>query len=467
MCSASIAPPDDPVYRVKIVVVGGGPGGYEAALVAAELGAEVTLVERSGMGGACVLFDCVPSKTLCTAAEAVTWFEQAEGLGLGSPEVKADLRVLFDRIESLSRAQSSDVERRISQSGVRIVNAAGRFVDPHTIEAGRERFAGEAILIATGSAPRELPSAKPDGVRILNGRQVYDLDVVPEHLIVVGSGATGVEFAHAFNRLGAAVTLVSSREHVLPNEDTDAAEVLEDVFHRRGMTILKRTRAASAAANPGGVTVTLEDGTRLEGSHALFTVGQIPNTAELGLEVAGVTVAGGGGVPIDGVSRTNVGHIYAAGDVVGRMMLASTAAMQGRIAMWHALGQAVAPIRADAVSSTVFTDPEIAAVGISEPQAAERGMRVDVIKLPLATNARAKMVGLTDGFVKLVASAETGTILGATVVAPHASDLILPISVAVHARLGVTQLAQAFSIYPSLSGSIQEAARRLMGHLPA
>lgn len=449
---------------MKILILGGGPGGYEAALVAAELGADVTLIDRSGLGGACVLYDCVPSKALCTAAEAVTWRELGPRLGLTADAAPGtDLRKLFGHITALAEAQSHDVERRVASSGVEIVHATGRFVDARTVEAGGDRFTGDAILIATGSSPRELDTAKPDGVRILNGRQIYDLTETPEHLVVVGSGATGVEFAHAFNRLGTPVTLVSSRDHVLPNEDTDAAAVLEGVFAQRGMTILKKTRASGARVHGDHVVVSLSDGSEIEGSNALFTVGQVPNTGGLGLENAGVVVSSGGGIPVDGVSRTSAGHIYAAGDVIGGMMLASVAAMQGRIAMWHALGQAVAPLRTDAISSTVFTDPEIATVGISEPQAAVRNLSVDVMKLPLATNARSKMLGFEDGFVKLLATPGGGTIVGGTVVAPHASDLILPISVAVHARLSVAHLAQAFSIYPSLSGSIQEAARRLMG----
>lgn len=457
---------------MKIVIVGGGPAGYEAALVAAELGAEVTIVDRSGLGGACVLWDCVPSKTLCTTAEAVTWLEAAERTGLVQEGLldqrKADLPKIYARIQWLADAQSHDISKKMAAAGVRVVNGTGRFDGPYSVavvdEAGAvtETLELDVALIATGAAPREMASAKPDGVRILNARQVYDLTDVPEHLVVVGSGATGAEFAHAFNRLGAQVTLVCSREHVLPGEDTQAAKVLEGVFERRGMTILKKARATGAHATPSGVVVSLEDGRTVEGSHALMTVGMVPNSAGMGLEEIGVQIADWRAIPVDGVSRTNVRHIYAAGDVSGNFMLASVAAMQGRIAMWHALGQAVGPLRFDAIASTVFTDPEIATVGMSQKQAEERGIRVDTLALPLATNARAKMVGLEDGFVKIVAAPGTGTVIGGTVVAPHASDLILPLSVAVHSRLTVTQLAQAFSIYPSLSGSIQEAARQLM-----
>jgi NAD(P)H dehydrogenase (quinone) len=455
---------------MRIVIVGGGPGGYEAALVAAELGAEVTLVDRSGLGGACVLWDCVPSKTLVTSAEAVTWLEAAPGLGIvpedDVPVVRADLPRIFAHIVWLAEAQSRDIEKKMTSAGVRVIHGSGRFKTPTVIQTDAsgevDDLEADAVLLATGARPRELDTAKPDGKRILNARQVYDLDAVPEHLIVVGSGATGAEFAGAFSRLGAQVTLVSSRPLVLPGEDADAARVLEEVFERRGMTILKEVRAASARPVNNGVEVELADGRVLKGSHALMTVGMVPNSEDLGLDVAGVAVDSGGSIPADGVSRTNVRHIYAAGDVTGRMMLASVAAMQGRIAMWHALGQAVTPLRWDAVASTVFTDPEIATVGISVKEAEERGLHVDALTLPLATNARAKMVGLEDGFVKLIAMPGSGTVLGGTVVAPHASDLILPVSVAVHARLTVGQLAQAFSIYPSFGGSIQEAARRLM-----
>lgn len=459
---------------MRIVIVGGGPGGYEAALVAAESGAEVTVVDRTGLGGACVLYDCVPSKTLCTSAEAVTWLEGAPALGIVSqdapPALSPDLPTVFARVLWLAEAQSRDVEKWLDGVGVRVIFGNARFADPHTIEVAPlesggtpERLEADVVLLATGSSPRELETARPDGRRILNGRQVYNLDALPEHLVVVGSGATGAEFAHAFNRLGARVTLVSSRDRVLPHEDEDAARVLEDVFARRGMTIVKQVRATGAEAGRDGVRVALGDGRTIEGSHALFTVGQVPNSGGLGLGAAGVRIDERGFIPVDGVSRTSAPHVYAAGDVTGRMMLASVAAMQGRIAMWHALGQAVAPMRWDAVAATVFTDPEVATVGISEQQARERGLPVEVVSLPYAHNARAKMVGLVDGFVKIVAIPGSGTVVGGTIVAPHASDLILPLSVAVQTRLTVAQIVQSFSVYPSFGGTIPAAARKLMG----
>jgi dihydrolipoamide dehydrogenase len=317
------------------------------------------------------------------------------------------------------------------------------------------------VLVSTGARPRSLPGAEPDGERILTWTQLYDLDGLPERLVVVGSGVTGAEFASAYDALGAEVVLVSSRDRVLPGEDADAAQVLQDVFQRRGMTVLSRARAASVKRAGDHVVVALEDGRTVEGSHCLMAVGSVPNTAGMGLEEAGVALGKGGYVTVDRVSRTSARGVYAAGDCTGVLMLASVAAMQGRIAMWHALGDAVAPLNLSTVSSNVFTEPEIATVGWSQ-EAVETG-RVDArtIKLPLATNARAKMQGLRDGFVKLFCRAGTGIVVGGVVVAPRASELIYPITLAVEQSLSVDQVAHTFTVYPSLTGSIAEAARQL------
>ena len=287
---------------------------------------------------------------------------------------------------------------------------------------------------------------------------------VPERLIVVGSGVTGAEFASAYSVLGSDVVLVSSRDRVLPGEDPDAAQVIEEVFARRGMTVMARSRAESVTRDPDGVTVTLADGRTVSGSHCLMAVGSVPNTEGLGLDEVGVRRTDGGFIDVDRVSRTSVRGIYAAGDCTGVLMLASVAAMQGRIAMWHALGDAVSPLDLTTVSSNVFTDPEIATVGATQRDVEEGRVNAVTVTLPLATNARAKMLGVQHGLVKLFARAGTRIVVGGVVVAPRASELIHAITVAVDQRLTVDQLASTFTIYPSLTGSIAEAARQL--HAP-
>jgi dihydrolipoamide dehydrogenase len=374
---------------------------------------------------------------------------------------------VFARVKTLALAQSLDITQRLAREGVHVVQGSGRLVDNRHVAVRRAHsdeddvLDADVILLALGAHPRIVPGAEPDGQRILTWRDVYDLPELPDRLVVVGSGVTGAEFAGAFQALGSHVTLVSSRDRVLPGEDADAAAVIENIFTRRGMTVLNGSRAVAAQNTGSGVVVTLDDGRTVEGSHALMTVGSIPSTQGLGLEEAGVRLDEAGYVAVDKVSRTSVHNVYAAGDCTGVLMLASVAAMQGRIAMWHALGEAVEPIRLGNVSATIFTDPEIATVGVRQAEVDSGKVYGVVKKLPLATNARAKMEGITDGFVKLICRPESGKLLGGVVVAPRASELILPITLAVSLGLNVDQVAHTFSIYPSLSGSITEAARQL------
>jgi NAD(P)H dehydrogenase (quinone) len=454
----------------RVVIVGGGPGGYEAALVAAQLGAEVTVVDSDGIGGSAVLTDCVPSKTLIATAELMADMEEATELGinLGDPTagVTVDLLRVNERVKDLALAQSDDIERRLTRENVRIVAGKGRLDGVHRVvvdldDGGTETVEADAVLVATGASPRTLPSAQPDGERILSWDQVYDLQEVPERLVVVGSGVTGAEFAGAYNALGIDVVLVSSREHVLPGEDRDAAEVLEQVFARRGMTVLSQSRMESVTREGDSVTVTLTDGRTVEGTHCLLALGSVPNTSGIGLEEAGVNLKDGGFVNVDRVSRTSARGIYAAGDCTGVFMLASVAAMQGRIAMWHFLGDAVAPLDLRTVSANVFTAPEIATVGYTQNAVDAGEIQVETVMLRLSGNARAKMQGVRDGFVKLFCRPGTGIVVGGVVVGPRASELIHPVSIAVSENLTADQLAQAFTVYPSMSGSIAEAARRL------
>jgi pyruvate/2-oxoglutarate dehydrogenase complex dihydrolipoamide dehydrogenase (E3) component len=458
----------------RVVIVGGGPGGYEAALVAAQLGADVTVVDSDGLGGSAVVTDCVPSKTLIATAELMTDLSGAPELGVSfkdhegdsADHVVVDLDRVNRRVKKLAADQSADIGRQLEREGVRVVSGFGRLQGTDSVvveltEGGTETIEADAVLLATGAAPRTLPTAKPDGERILTWEQVYDLTEAPTRLIVVGSGVTGAEFASAYMSLGIEVVLVSSRDRVLPGEDADAATVLESVLKRRGMEVLSKSRMESVKRDGDNVTVTLTDGRTVEGSHCLLALGSVPKTADLGLEEAGVAVDEGGFVRVDRVSRTSARGVYAAGDCTGVLMLASVAAMQGRIAMWHFLGDAVRPLNLEMVSSNVFTAPEIATVGTQQKEIDAGEIFAETVRLDLAGNPRAKMQGVHDGFVKLFCRPGTGIIVGGVVVGPRASELVHPISIAVTESLTVDQLAHAFTVYPSMSGSIAEAARRL------
>lgn len=463
----------------SVAVLGGGPGGYEAALAAAQLGAEVTLVERVGVGGSAVLTDVVPSKSLIATADAAVAISEASDLGVQfyakgdtgrpmKPEIAINLAAVNKRLISLAGQQSEDMRTTLLDAGVRILSGHGRLEGPNAIVVSTgdggtdfDRIEADTVVVAVGASPRELDSAKPDGERILTWTQLYDMKQLPEHLIVVGSGVTGAEFASAYMNLGAEVTLISSREQVLPGEDEDAAAVLEKVFKRGGMTVLSKARADLVERTDDGVKITLSDGRTVTGSHCLMAVGSVPNTVGIGLEEAGIELTDSGHIAVNRVARTSVSNVYAVGDCTNFFPLASVASMQGRTAVFHALGDIVIPLERIKITSNIFTAPEIATVGHSEKDVQDGVVDGFVYKLPLAANPRAKMMGIRDGFVKIIARRGSGTVIGGVIVAPKASELIYPIAVAVERRLNADQVSRVFAAYPSLSGSITDATRAM------
>lgn len=463
----------------SVAIIGGGPGGYEAALAAAQLGAQVTLIERAGVGGSAVITDVVPSKSLIATADAAVAISEATDLGVQfyakgqegkplKPEVAINLAAVNKRLLSLARQQSDDMRTALVEAGVKIISGEGRLEGPHAVVVSTgpggtdfDRIEADTLVVSVGATPRMLPSAMPDGERILTWTQLYDMKALPEHLIVVGSGVTGAEFASAYMNLGAKVTLISSRDQILPSEDADAAKVLEKVFKRGGMNILNKSRADKVERNGDGVTVTLADGRTVEGSHCLLAVGSIPNTKGIGLEEAGVQLTDSGHIQVNRVARTSVPNIYAAGDCTAFVPLASVASMQGRTAVFHALGDMVIPLEQRRITANIFTAPEVATVGYTEADVAAGKADGVVHKLPLAANPRAKMIGMKDGFIKVIARKGSGTVIGGVIVAPRASELIYPLAIAVERRMTVDQVARVFAVYPSLSGSITDAMRAM------
>ncbi|VXB16757.1 NAD(P)H dehydrogenase (quinone) [Microbacterium sp. 8M] len=463
----------------RVAVLGGGPGGYEAALAAAQLGAEVTLVERVGVGGSAVLTDVVPSKSLIATADAAVAISEASDLGVQfyakgaegkplKPQIAINLAAVNKRLMALAGQQSEDMRTALLDAGVTILSGHGRLDGPDAIvvstsEDGTDfdRIEADTLVVAVGASPRELDSAKPDGERILTWTQLYDMKTLPEHLIVVGSGVTGAEFASAYMNLGAKVTLISSRDQVLPGEDQDAARVLEKVFKRGGMQVLSKSRADRVERTDTGVRVTLSDGRTVDGSHCLMAVGSIPNTAGIGLEDAGVELTDSGHIRVNRVARTSVSNIYAVGDCTNFFPLASVASMQGRTAVFHALGDIVIPLEKRKITANIFTAPEIATIGFSEKDIEDGVADGIAYKLPLAANPRAKMQGIRDGFVKILARKGSGTVIGAVIVAPRASELIYPLAIAVERRLNVDQVSRVFAAYPSITSSITDATRAM------
>ncbi len=450
----------------RFVVIGGGPAGNQAATTAARLGAEVTLIERDVVGGAAHLRDCIPSKAMIATGGAMNEQRRSASMGLAAVQPGLDLPGLRDRIDAIESRLESSVRGLLESQGVRIVAGTGRFVSPHEVEIafndGRpaEVMVADTVVLATGSRPRIPAWAPIDGERVLTTRDAYPPPVLPEHLVVIGSGVTGVEFVHMFSAFGCEVTLIVSRQQVLPQKDPEVAAVLEDDFLGRGVHLLKGARAEGIDVGDDGVAVRCDDGRVARGSHALLCIGSIPNSEELGLDVAGVK-ADGGYVVVDHNCRSSVPHVYAAGDLSGKLPLSSVASMQGRKIAEHALGLHQGPHRHldyDKAASAIFTDPEIADVGLAEAEAFASGRKVRVTKVPFSASAKALINDDPRGFVKIISDPATGVVMGGSIVGQHAAELISVLALAVTAGLRVTDIVESLLVHPALAESLADAA---------
>jgi pyruvate/2-oxoglutarate dehydrogenase complex dihydrolipoamide dehydrogenase (E3) component len=451
----------------SVVVLGGGPAGNQAASRAASLGAKVTLVERDIVGGAAHLRDCIPSKAMIATAGALGFTRRLGGLGLAAGGgASVDYEALRERIAEVTGRLQCSVEQLLASQGVRTIRGEGRLTGPHTVvvegpEGAREHLQADAIVISTGSRPRVPDWAAPDGERLLTTRQAYPPPVLPEHLVVIGSGVTGVEFVHMFSSLGSKVSLIVSRQHVLPHKDAEVAAALEEELLRRGVALYKGARAQQIELDAECASVICDDGRVVRGSHALLAVGSVPNSDHLGLEKAGVELDKWGYVTVNHHCQTNVPHIYAAGDVSGKLPLSSVAAMQGRKVAEHIMGLHTREHRHidyEKAASAIFTEPEIADVGLAEAEAFATGRKIRVTKVPFGASARALINDDPRGFVKIISDPATGVVLGGCVVGAQAAELISVIALAVTARLKVTDLVESCLVHPSLAEALAEAA---------
>jgi NAD(P)H dehydrogenase (quinone) len=447
-----------------VVILGGGPAGNTCATVAATLGADVTLVERDVVAGAAHLWDCIPSKAMIATGGELIELSRSHVMGLRA-EGSLDIDALRERMASIERYLHDSIVALLESQGVRLLRGTGRLKGPHEVvvetATGIDELEADYIVVATGSRPRVPDFAPVDGERVLTTRQAYPPPELPEHIVVVGSGVTGVEFTHMFDALGSKVTLLVSRQQVLPLKDPEVAAALEDEFLRRGVNLLKGARATDIERAGDTVKVTCEDGRVVEGSHAVLAVGSIPNSDDLGLDEAGVEVDAGGYIPIDHHCRSKVEHIYAAGDVSGKLPLSSVGAMQGRKIAEHLMGLHNRPHRHldyDKAAQAIFTDPEIAEVGLAEAEAFAVGRKIRVTKVPLSSNAKAHIKGDPRGFVKILSDPATGVVLGGSIVGRNAAELISVLAVAVTNGLRVVDIVDSLLVHPTLSESLAEAA---------
>lgn len=451
------------------MIIGGGPAGNQAATYAARLGAKVTVIERDIVGGAAHLLDCIPSKTMIATGGAISFSHRIGGMGLVEAPPEVDTSALVKRIDGIKDHMRSDTTQLLRSQGVEIVMGSARFTGTHSLvvetESGEREITFDAALIATGTRPRIPEWCTPDGEHILTTRDCYPPKVFPESVTVIGSGVTGVEFVHMFASFGAKVSLVVSRQQVLPGKDPEAAAILEDDFLSRGVRLLKGARATEIDRtddeNGSRVVVRCDDGRVVESTHAVLAIGSVPNTDTLNLEAAGVEADAGGYVQINHHCVTNQPHIYAAGDVSGKLPLSSVASVQGRKVAEHVMGLHTVDHRHldyDKAASAIFTEPEIADVGLAEAEAFALGRKIRVTKVPFATTPKALINNDPRGFVKIVSDPATGVVLGGSIVGQHAAELISVIALAVTANLSVTDIVESLLVHPALAEALAQAA---------
>jgi len=448
----------------RFVIIGGGPAGHTAATYAARFGAEVTMIEKDIVGGAAHLRDCIPSKAMIATGGALSMINDSQRMGLTNASAALDFDALRARISRIGERLERSATGLLESQGVRLIKGTGRMVGPHSIvvETAEESLEIEAdvVLLSTGSRPRVPDWATVDHRRLLTTRDAYPPAELPEHLVVIGSGVTGVEFVHMFSSFGCKVSLIVSRQQVLPLKDPEVAAALEADFLQRGVELLKGAKAVSALIDDSSITIDCTDGRRVRGTHALLAIGSVPNTEMLGLEDVGIA-SDGGYVVINHNCQTNLLHVYAAGDISGKLPLSSVASVQGRKIAEHAMGLHVGPHRHidyEKAASAIFTVPEIADVGLAEADAFAEGRKIRVTKVPFSANAKALIEDDSRGFVKIISDPATGVVLGGSIVGAHAGELISVLALAVSAGLRVSDLHESLFVHPSMAEALTDAA---------
>jgi len=461
------------INSYDLIVIGGGPGGYVAAIRAAQLGQKVAVVEREALGGVCLNWGCIPTKALLRNAEVINLLGQGAEFGFKIENLTVDYAPAQKRSRQVSDRLVKGVGFLFRKNNVTHVAGTGALLGPKQVKVtpSGQILEAKSIIIATGARARSLPGMTVDGQRIITSREALELTAAPKRLVVVGAGAIGMEFAYLFRSYGAEVTVVEMLPHVLPLEDDETAAEVAKAFKRRGIVALVNTRTEAVEASESGVTVRVKDqGTgqeqTIQADVVLVAIGVAPNSEGIGLETAGVAIDRRGFIIVDETLRTNVPGIYAIGDVTGKLLLAHVASAQGIVAAEHIAGHETRPIRdADYVfmPRATYCHPQVASIGYTEAQVKEKGLEVKIGKFPFIANGKALGLGEKDGFVKIIADAKYGEILGAHLVGPEVTELLPELALAHTWELTTEEIARTVHAHPTLSEVLMEAAHAVEG----
>ncbi len=453
-----------------VLVLGGGPGGYVAAIRAAQLGLKTALVEKENLGGVCLNWGCIPTKSLIRNADIVHLFGRGKEFGFKVTGLEFDYKVAVKRSRQVSNRLVKGVGFLMRKNKIDVINGFGRLTGPHTLDVEGKTVSAAHIILATGSRPALLPGVEVDGKRIVTYRQAIVQDDLPERIVIVGAGPIGMEFAYVYNAYGVEVTVVEMLPHILPNEEPEVAAVVAKAFRKYGVKLLEGTRTEKIEVTDEGVTVrvkNLDSGEEetLTADQTLIAIGVKPNSQGIGLEAAGVEVSDRGWVPVNDVMQTNVPHIYAIGDLNGKLPLAHVASAQGIVAAETIAGVETAPI--DDYSNMprcTYCHPQVASLGLTEAQAREQGYEVATGSFPFQANGKALGLGEKEGFVKIVMDAKYHEILGVHMVGPEVTELLPELSLARMLELTPEEIGRNVHAHPTLSETIMEAAHAVLGH---
>ena len=468
-------------YQYDVVVVGSGPGGYVAAIRAAQLGLKTAIVERETLGGVCLNWGCIPTKALIHNAEILEELHNAADYGFSFDNLKADFGKAVKRSRDIVSRQTKGGGFLMKKNKIEVIEGHGVFVDAHTLQVTPSEFKPEIkeqsvtaanFIIATGARARSLPGTQIDGERIIQYRDAIVLKDAPKKLIVVGSGAIGMEFSYVYSTYGAEVTVVEMLDQILPLEDAEVAAEVHKAFTKKGVTLLTSTRTEKVEIGADSVTVTVknlksEEVQTLTADKVLMAIGVQPNTDSLGLDAAGVKMEKRGFIEIDEVMRTSVPHIYAIGDCTGKLALAHVASAMAIVAAETVAGAPTLPITADRyifMPRATYCDPQVASLGYTEAQAKEKGFEVKIGKFPFMPNGKAQALNARTGFVKIIADAKYGEILGAHLVGPGVTELLPELSLAQMMEITPAEIARNVHAHPTLSEVLMEAAHAVEGH---
>ncbi len=467
-------------YDYDLIVIGSGPGGYVAAIRAAQLNLKTAIIEREHLGGVCLNWGCIPKKALIKSAEVLDTLQHAQEFGLTFDNLQVDYGAAVNRSLQIIDRQTKGVGFLMRKNKIDVIEGHGLFTDAHTLQvsAGPLNPDGEprtvtaaSFVVATGARARDLPGVEADGERVLQYRHAIRLNEIPASMLVVGAGPIGMELSHIYATYGAQVTIVEMLDQALPLEDADVAQEVVRAFQKRGIKVLTSSRTEDFELGEGSVTVTIKDvndgsAESLEVEKVLVAIGISPNTEDVGLDAAGVALDQDGFIEIDEYMRTSRQNIYAIGDCTGKMPLAHVASAQAIVAAESAAGHATTPIPAERyifMPRCTFCVPQVASLGMTETEAQEAGYPINVGKFPFMPNGAAQAQGVRSGFVKIVADQRYGEILGAHIVGPNATELLPELSLAQMMELTPAEIAHNVHAHPTLAEVVMEAAHGVEG----